>query len=206
MDFLHNRQQRVVVNGSSDWIQVSSGILQGSVLGLVRFLIYIKNLPDTIHNILKLFGEDTKLFGKVNTGDEAAIIQDTVYRAVDWSEDWQIHFNNTKGQHMHLGPENDFSKYYMASDKSGEPIVTVQVEKDLGVTFDNKLKFSLHIQNCVKMANRNFRFIRIQNCVKMANRNLGFVRRTFSYLIRLISASFQITCKATLSMDLVFGQ
>ena len=91
---------------------------------------------------------------------------------------------------MHLGPANDFSKYYMTSDKSGEPIVTAKEEKDLGVTFDNKLKFSLHIQNCVKMTNRN----------------LGFIRRTFSYLIRLISASFQITCKATLSMDLVFGQ
>ena len=73
---------------------------------------------------------------------------------VDWSEDWQIKFNNKKGNHMHLGPENIFSKYYMTRDKSGEPIVIVQEEKDLGVTFDHKLKFSLHIQNSVRTANR----------------------------------------------------
>ena len=89
-DVLHNRQQRVVVNGSSsDWAQVSSGIHQGSVLGPVLFLIYINDLPDTIHNILKLFADDTKLVGKVSTVDEVDIIQDDVYRAVDWSEDWQ---------------------------------------------------------------------------------------------------------------------
>ena len=60
----------VVVNGSSDWAQVSSCIPQGSVLGPVLFflfflfLIYIKDLPDLVHNILKLFADDAKLFGK----------------------------------------------------------------------------------------------------------------------------------------------
>ena len=51
---------------------------------------------------------------------------------------------------MHMGPENNFSKYYMTRDKSGDPITMVHEEKDLGVTFDNKLKFSVHIHNCVK--------------------------------------------------------
>ena len=97
-------------------------------------MIYINDLPDTIQNILKLFGDDTKLFGKVNTVGKANIIQDDVGRAADWSEDWQISSNNKKGKHMHLGSENDFSKYYMTHDKSGEPIDTVQEEKDLVVT------------------------------------------------------------------------
>ena len=69
---------------------------------------------------------------------------------------------------MHLGPENDFSKYYKTRDKSGERIVTIQKEKVLGVTFDNKLKFSLHNQNYVKTANRN----------------LGIIRRSFTYLTK----------------------
>ena len=93
-------------------------------------------------------------------------MQDNVYRAVNWLEDWQINFGNEKGKHMHLGPNSDFSKWYIARDKSGEPVVTIQNEKDLGVIFDDKFKFSLHIQNCVKSTNRN----------------LGIIRRTFSYM------------------------
>lgn len=186
-DFLKNRQQRVVVNGvTSEWAPVTSGIPQGSVLGPVLFLIYINDIPDTIHNILKLFADDSKLFGKVNTIEEAEILQDDVYRSVDWSERWQLKFNNTKSKHMHLGPERGFSKFYMSRDRNTDPIKTVHEEKDLGVTFDSKLKFSVHIQNCVKTANRN----------------LGIVRRTFAYLNK---TSFLHLYKSIIRPHLEYG-
>ena len=39
-DFLHNRQQRVIINGkSSEWTEVSSGAPQGSVFGPLAFYI-----------------------------------------------------------------------------------------------------------------------------------------------------------------------
>jgi len=47
-NFLCDRKQRICVNGEfSTWSKVLSGIPQGSILGLLLFLIYINNdLPD----------------------------------------------------------------------------------------------------------------------------------------------------------------
>ena len=53
--FLTNRKQRVVINGkSSNLAPVISGIPQGSVLGLILFLIYVIDLPEVARSKLKL--------------------------------------------------------------------------------------------------------------------------------------------------------
>ena len=60
--FLYERKQRVIVNESeSEWTSITSGTPQGSVLGLILFLIYINDIEDAIHGIIRLFADDTKL-------------------------------------------------------------------------------------------------------------------------------------------------
>ena len=65
-NFLENRKQRVVLNGqTSEWRKINPGVLQGSALRPLLFLIYINDLPDRITSICKVFAHDTSHFSKV---------------------------------------------------------------------------------------------------------------------------------------------
>ena len=91
IDFLKNRQQRVVLNGqSSSWTKVNAGVPQRSILGLLLFLIYINDLPNGLQSNPKLFADETSLF---------PTIQDITTSTVSVNNDltkiskWAINFN-----------------------------------------------------------------------------------------------------------------
>ena len=75
-DFLCARKMKVQVNGSlSDWLQVLSGVPQGSVLGPLLFLLYVNDLPDWIKAEIKMFADDTKLWTRICNKDDSSTLQ-----------------------------------------------------------------------------------------------------------------------------------
>ena len=49
-DFLHNRKQKVILNGQAlEWQTVSSGVPQGSEFGPLLFLVYINDIVENVN-------------------------------------------------------------------------------------------------------------------------------------------------------------
>ena len=81
-NYLNNRKQRVVLNGSSsDLSSIESGVPQGSILGPLLFLIYINDLEKNIKSNIKFFADDTMLF---------SIVKDPYITANDLNHDLDI--------------------------------------------------------------------------------------------------------------------
>ena len=71
--WLTHKRQRVIVDGEiSNWKSVLSGVLQGSVLDPILFLIYIyiNDLEDDISSKVLKFADDTKVFRKVTNNTD----------------------------------------------------------------------------------------------------------------------------------------
>ena len=85
-DFLTNRQQRVLINGiSSEWTEVSSGVPQGSVLGLLLFILYVNDLPSEVSSFWKLFADDAKLYKDLQNLEDFEMIQHDIDKLCQWT-------------------------------------------------------------------------------------------------------------------------
>ena len=61
--FLDNRYQRVLLKSqNSHWEMIKAGVLQRSILGPLRFLTYINDLPNNLISNVKVFADDTYIF------------------------------------------------------------------------------------------------------------------------------------------------
>ena len=144
--FLTGRQQYVTVKGrSSEWKDVLSGVPQGSVLGPLLFLLYVNDFPNIIKSILKLFADDAKIY---QTTDKCDILQSDLHDGSSWGDQWELKFHVDKCGVMHYGRTNEKHSYKMNS----QTLKAVSEEKDLGIIFQDDLKFTKHISTKVQKA------------------------------------------------------
>ncbi len=161
-NWLTNRKQRVVINGkASEWIDVTSGVPQGSVLGPVLFLVYINDIDDGITSIISKFADDTKIANSVVSYEQVIEMQKNLDKLSEWGKKWLMSFNADKCKVLHIGYRNDKAKYVL----NGTQLKSVENEIDLGVTISSNLKPS---QQC-------------SNVVKKANKVIGLIGRSFEY-------------------------
>lgn len=70
------------MNGAhlSHYVDVSSGVQRGSILGSLRFLIYINDISDIIPSDIRLYAGDCALFREVCGGNDHHSLQNDLYR------------------------------------------------------------------------------------------------------------------------------
>ena len=94
-NFLSNRKQRLVLNGQcSSWVDIWTGVPQGSILGPLLFLIYVNDSPNGLKGECKLFADETSLFSVVHDiSTSASDTNNDLTLIFNWSFQCKMSFN-----------------------------------------------------------------------------------------------------------------
>ena len=84
-----------MLNGQcSSWSSVLAGVLQGSILGSLLFLIYINDLPENLQSTVKLFADDTPLFSTMYEPNiSASQLESDLKKNYHYAYKWKMNFN-----------------------------------------------------------------------------------------------------------------
>ena len=167
---------------ASDWVQVISGVPQGSVLGPTLFVAAVHSIPEDIRSSVKIYADDTKLYRPLRSQSDVQALQKDIDTLVEWTERWQLPLNTAKCKVMHMGASNQDFDYMMA----GQKLEVTAEERDLGLLVDRSLLFHGHAAATVAKAFRT----------------LGIIRRTF---LDLNEVTLPLLLKAMVRPILEYG-
>ena len=109
-DFLTNREQTVLVDGSKSNPQpVISGVPQGSVLGPLLFLILIGDIDQNIaSSFVSSFADDTRIGRQVEDTEDIRLLQADLKAVYDWAVRNNMEFNSDKFELLRYKPRNSY--------------------------------------------------------------------------------------------------
>ena len=142
-NFLKKRKQRVILNGQySTWTNVEAGVPQGSILGLLLFLIFINDLPENLVSNPKFFANDIPLFSVIRNKHLSAQNLNEDLKIIYWVFQWKMSFNPDPSKQAQ---ESIFScklqkSFYPPLHFNNIEVTHSTTQKHLGILLDGELE------------------------------------------------------------------
>ncbi|KAI5732269.1 hypothetical protein M8J77_024088 [Diaphorina citri] len=157
--YLQHRKQIVVYrdgDGNEIYSQPytpSSSVPQGSCLSGLLFIIVIDGIGSAIQNSkYLLYADDFKLYREINTENDCILLQQDLNSVVNWLEQNKLTLHKDKCESMSFS--NSRTPIRFTYKINTHELTTLDVKKDLGVTFEKDFKFNVHINNITTDAYR----------------------------------------------------
>ena len=153
-NYLTNRKQRVYANDTfSDYLDVTQGVPQGSVLGPLFYIVYANDIACSIkHCKLAMYADDTVIYtSHINFNVAVANLQHDINLLADWCTTNGIKANTDKTKVMVFGSQCSLAKTPPFEIKFGDVLLQkVSSYKYLGLTLDAQLNYNLHVNGIIR--------------------------------------------------------
>ena len=150
-EFLSGRMQSVRVEGQlSKEVKVTSGVLQGSVLGPLLFLAYVNDIWRNMESTIRLFADDCLIYRKIIKKEDMNKLQKGLDRLGEWVTENVTKINPSKSKairFMRARAENTLNYSLMDT-----VIPQANSCKYLGITMRSNLSWADQVNYMVKKA------------------------------------------------------
>jgi hypothetical protein len=163
-NYFNNRYQITKFgNSCSDKLTIELGVPQGLILGLFFFIIFINDLAfRLIHIVIKLSADDiTLIIAEHNLDTCISKFKSAVFSMIEWCDYNRLDTNWSKTCAMFVHNKTDLKiNYDKITINSKIQVAIVDKFKLLGVTIDNRLKFTTNIAETAIKVNKKIHCIK----------------------------------------------